>query len=154
MPRIAGINLVGVLLAAIAMYFIGFIVYGLIFMEPFMSGTGMYFTDASKTAIQWLGPNGIETAPADGGEPIWMAIGFLIPLALAWGLAWHMKQKGITTLKTAALFGLWLSLLIGVPLMAYGVVYSPWHSWPAFGVDALHTVATFVVGCAVLSFFD
>ncbi len=154
MPRLSGVNLVGVLLAAIAMYIIGFIWYGLVFSEPSMTGSGMFFADASKETVQWMTAGGVETGPADAMDMKWMAIGFLIPLALAWGLGWHLKQKSITTMKTAALFGLWLSLLIGVPLMAYGYVYTPWHSLAGFAVDASHTVVTFVVGCVVLSFFD
>ena len=33
MPRLAGINLVGVLVSAILIYFIGFLWYGLLFSE-------------------------------------------------------------------------------------------------------------------------
>lgn len=136
MPRLSGVNLVGVLLAAIVMWILGFVFYGLVFSEAWMAG------------------NAYTEAMYEGQSGLWMAAGFLIPLILAFGLGWHMKQKSITKLKTAVLFGLWLALLIGVPLMMYNYVYSPHHSWQVLLIDSGHTIATFVAGCAILSFFD
>jgi len=136
MPKLAGVNVLGVLLAAIAMYFLGFVFYGLLFSDV------------------WLAGNGWTEANFEGQSGLWMPAGFLIPLILAFGLGWHMKQKQISKMDTAALFGLWLALLIGMPLMMYGYVYSPNHSWEVLLVDVSHTVATFVVGCVVLSMFD
>jgi len=52
------------------------------------------------------------------------------------------------------LFGVWLALRIGVPLMTYGYVYSPDHSWELLLIDSGYTIATFVSASAVLSFFD
>ena len=43
MPKIAGVNVLGVLLAAVAMFFIGFIWYGLLFTEPWMAANGLFF---------------------------------------------------------------------------------------------------------------
>lgn len=136
MPRISGLNLLGVLLAGLAIWIIGFVWYGLLFGEAWMAGNG------------W-------TAEMIGEPSLaWMAGGFLLSLVLAFGLGWHMKQKSITKAKTAMLFGLWLSLLIGIPLMAYGYVYSPLHSLELFMINASHTVVTFVAACAVLSLFE
>ncbi|WOR14128.1 DUF1761 domain-containing protein [Hyphomonas sp. FCG-A18] len=136
MPRLSGVNLVGVLLAALVMWILGFVWYGVLFSEAWMAG------------------NGYTEAMFEGQSGLWMAAGFLIPLILAFGLGWHMKQKSITKLNTAVLFALWLALLIGVPLMMYNYVYSPHHSWQVLLIDGSHTVATFVAGAAVLSFFD
>ena len=136
MPRLSGVNLVGVLLAAIAMWIVGAVWYGLVFSEA------------------WLAASGWTEAMFEDQSPIWMVAGFVLSLVLAFGLGWHMKQKSITKLNTAALFGLWLALLVGVPLMAYGYVYSPGHSLELFMINASHTVVTFVAACAVLSFFD
>ena len=136
MPRIAGVNLVGILLAALVMWVLGFVFYGVLFSDAWMAG------------------NGYTEAMFEGQSQLWMPAGFRIPLILAYGLGWHMKQKNIKTLKTAVLFGLWLALLIGVPLMMYNYVYSPSHSWQVLLIDSAHTVVTFVAGAAVLSFFD
>lgn len=155
MPKIAGVNALGVLLGAVAMYFVGFIWYGLVFTEPWMAANGLFYTDDTKSAMQWLTADGLQTLNADAGpNPMVMGLGFLLSLILSFGLGWHMKQKNISKLSTAVLFGLWISLLIGVPLMAYDTVYTPFGSWMGLFVDGSHTVATFVAACAVMSFFD
>mmetsp|Transcript_23580 Transcript_23580/g.30759 ORF Transcript_23580/g.30759 Transcript_23580/m.30759 type:complete len:137 (+) Transcript_23580:64-474(+) len=136
MPKIAGVNLLGVVLGALAMWIIGYVWFGLLFSDAWMSASG--FT-----------PEMFE-----GQSVLWMPAGFVLSLILTFGLGWHMKQKSISKLDTAALFGLWMALLIGVPLMMYGYVYSPGHSWELLLINSGHTIATFVAACAVLSFFD
>lgn len=155
MPKIAGVNLLGVLLAAVAMFFIGFIWYGLLFTEPWMAANGLFFGDEAKTTMQWLTADGVTSVAADAGpNPMVMLGGFVLSLVLSFGLGWHMQQKNISKLGTAALFGLWMSLLIGVPLVAYDTVYTPYASLMGLFVDGSHTVVTFVAACAVMSFFD
>ena len=155
MPKIAGVSLIGVLLAAVAMFFVGFLWYGVLFQEPWMNANGLFFTDEAKTSMQWLTADGIQSVAGDAGpNPMVMLWGFVLSLVLAFGLGWHMKQKSISKLDTAALFGLWMGLLIGVPLMMYGYVYSPAHSWELLLINSGHVVVTFVAACAVLSFFD
>ena len=136
MPRIAGVNLVAVLVAAVVVYFVGFLWYGLLFSSMWMAGHG--YTEAMF----------------EGNSPLWMAAGFIIPVVLCFGLAWHMKQKGITRTDTAIMYGVWLSLLIGVPLMAYNFVYSPGHSLDVFLIDASHTVVSIIAACAVIALID
>ena len=155
MPKIAGVNLLGVLLAAVAMFFIGFIWYGVLFQEPWMAAIGMFFVDPAKEYIQWLSADGIQsTATAMGPDPMVMLAGFVLSLVLSFGLGWHMQQKNISKLSTAVLFGLWISLLIGLPLVAYDTVYTPYCSLMGFFVDGSHAIATIIAACAVLSFFD
>ncbi|MEO0608416.1 MAG: DUF1761 domain-containing protein, partial [Pseudomonadota bacterium] len=144
-----------ILLGALAMFFIGFIWYGLLFTEPWMAANGLFFTDESKSAMQWLTAQGVQTVSADAGPNlVIMALGFVLSVVLSFGLGWHMKQKNISSLGTAVLFGLWISLLIGVPLVAYDTIYTPFGSLMGLFVDGSHTVVTFVAACAVLSFFD
>lgn len=155
MPKIAGVNLLGVLLAAVAMFFIGFIWYGLLFSEPWMAANGLFYGDAAKETMQWLTADGVTSVSTDAGaNPMIMLAGFVLSLVLSYGLGWHMAQKNISKLGTAALFGLWMSLLIGVPLMAYDTVYTPYASLMGLFVDGSHTVVTFVAACAIMSFFD
>jgi len=47
-----------------------------------------------------------------------------------------------------------MSLLIGVPLMAYDTVYTPYASLMGLFVDGSHTIVTFVAACAIMSSFD
>ena len=136
MPRIAGVNALGVVLGALAMWILGALWFGLLFSEV------------------WMTASGFTQEMFEGQSPLWMPAGFVISLLLTFGLGWHMKQKSISKLDTAALFGLWMALLIGVPLMMYAYVYSPSHSWELLLINSGHVVLTFVAACAVLSFFD
>ncbi|NQY13290.1 MAG: DUF1761 domain-containing protein [Henriciella sp.] len=155
MPKIAGVNLLGVVLAAVAMFFVGFLWYGVLFQEPWMNANGLFFVDETKQSMQWLTADGIQSIAGDAGpNPMVMLWGFVLSLVLAYGLGWHMKQKNISKAGTAALFGLWMGLLIGVPLMAYDTVYTPFGSLMGLFVDGSHTVVTFVAASVVLSFFD
>ncbi|MEO1322545.1 MAG: DUF1761 domain-containing protein [Pseudomonadota bacterium] len=155
MPKIAGVNLLGVFLGAVAMYFVGFIWYGVLFQEPWMAANGLFFADEAKTTMQWLTADGVQTLDGSAGpNPIVMLWGFVLSLVLSFGLGWHMKQKNISKLGTAAMFGFWMSLLIGVPLMAYDTVYTPFGSLMGLFVDGSHTVVTFIAACAMMSFFD
>lgn len=153
MPKLAGVNVLGILVAAIAMFFIGFLWYGVLFQTPWMESNAIFWANEGNTSIQWLSGSGVTTQEM-GMDPMVMGLGFVLFLVLSYGLGWHMKQKNISTLKTAVLFGLWISLLIGVPMAAYDFVYTPYGTLDGFLVDASHTVATFVGACAVLSFFD
>ncbi|WP_018147396.1 DUF1761 domain-containing protein [Henriciella marina] len=153
MPRLAGVNLVGVLLAAIVIYLVGFVWYGLLFSEPYMNAVGIYFNEAGD-AITYATSEGMQTRTMEDVELFWLLGGFVVPLFLAFGLGWHLRRKSITSASRAAGSAFALSLLIGVPLIAYPLIYTPWHDWTGFLVNASHTVACFVAGAVVLSFFD
>ena len=154
MPKIAGVNLLGVLLGAIAMFFIGFVWYGLLFTQPWMEANGLFLSGEGESAVmQWLTAEGVQSS-AGGSDPMIMLAGFVQSLVLCFGLGWFMKQQAVTGTSAAVMFGLWASLLIGVPLAAYDAIYTPWHSIAGLLVDGSHTVATFIVACAILAMFD
>lgn len=136
MPRLYDVNLLGVLLAAVAMFFVGFIWYGLLFSDIWMAGRGYVEADL------------------EGANPAWMGAGFLIELVTAFGIGWLMKRQNITRLPTALAFALPLALLIAVPVTSYEFVYGAYHSIAAWLVDCSHRLVTLLVGAAVLSLFD
>lgn len=136
MPRLGGVNLLGVLLAALAIWAVGFVWYGLFFNQAWMAG------------------NHYDVSDYDGQSPAWMAAGALIPLILAFGIGWLMKRADIAGPGPAILFALIVGVLIGLPLMAYGLVYSPWHSLSVFAIDGGHTLVCFAIAGLILSFFD
>ena len=135
MPKILGANLLGVLLAAIAMYFVGFLWYG------------VFFTDI------WMASRGITEIVAEP-DPIWMGLGFLIELVAALGLGWLISRLNISTVGGAIGLAVPLALLIGGPLMSYEFVYNTYHHVGGLLVDISHILATFTLGAVVLSFFD
>ena len=85
MPRLAGVNLVGVLLAAIAIYFVGFLWFGVLFHD------------------MWQAANGytLEQLEASFDPAIVFGGGFLIPLILAFGIGWLLKKTGTTGLGSS-----------------------------------------------------
>lgn len=136
MPKFLGVSVLGAVLAAIAMFFIGFLWYGVLFQDIWMAARG--YTAEDMTAA----------------NPAWMAGGFLIELVSALGIGWLMSRGNISKLGSAVMFAIPLSLLIAVPMVSYEFVYGLQHSIPGWIVDTTHVVATFTVGAAVLSFFS
>ena len=136
MPRVSGVNVVGVFVAALAMFFVGFVWYGLLFSDTWMAGRGYVLEDM------------------EGANPAWMAGGFLIELVMAFGIGWLMKRANISRLSTGVGFALPLALLTALPLTSYEFVYGAYHSVGAWLVDVSHRVVVMLVGAAVLSFFD
>jgi len=131
-----GVNLLGVLLAALAMFFVGFIFYG------------MLFTDI------WMAARGYTPDMMGEQSGIWMGVGFLIEVVLALALGWVLKAKGVSTLGSAIGVGIAAAILFGFPLLSYEFAYGLNHSVPGLLVDWGHTLVAFVAGAAVLSFFD
>lgn len=138
MPRVAGVNLLGGLLAAVAIYFVGFVWFGLLFQDLWQTSNG--YTEAELV-------ENFSPAITFGG-------GFLIPLILAFAIGWLMKATGTRGLMPSIVFGAKLGLFVAAPLLAYGFVYNVIHSPTALLLDTSHSFVGFMVGAAVLSFFD
>ena len=138
MPRIAKVNLLGVFLAGLAIFFIGFLWFGLLFDQLWMDSNG--YT--------------VEQIEENFSAPIFAVGGIAIPLIVAFAIGWLMKLANIKGLGPSILFGAKLGILLATPLFAYDFVYSPNHSVTALLLDASHSLVGFIVGAAVLSFFD
>jgi hypothetical protein len=136
MPKLLGVNLVGVILAALAIFMVGFIWYGVVFADAWMTAAGNTEADYA------------------GQSPLWMAAGLIMPLVIAFGLGLVKQRHGVTTLKSSAILGFTLALLLGVPVLGYTLVYMPDHSTAIFLIDAGHTLIAWTIGAIVLSFFD
>jgi hypothetical protein len=59
MPKILGLNLLAVIAASIAFFFVGFLWYGVLFSDI------------------WMAAEGISAEAADADSPVWMLGGFL-----------------------------------------------------------------------------
>ncbi|MEQ9434381.1 DUF1761 domain-containing protein [Hyphomonas sp.] len=136
MPRLSGVNLLGVLLAAIVMFFVGFVFYGMLFSE------------------QWMAARGYTADMAADANPAWMAGGFLIELVLAFGLGWVLKLKGAKGLSACVSTALMLAVVVVLPVSSYEYVYGFYHSLPGLLVDWGHMLVGMGLAGAVLSFFD
>ncbi|MEO9969292.1 MAG: DUF1761 domain-containing protein [Hyphomonadaceae bacterium] len=138
MPRLGGVNLVGVLLAAIAIYFVGFLWFGVLFHDIWQAANGY----------------SLEQLEASFDPLIVFGGGFLIPLILAFGIGWLLKKTGTTGLGPSIAFGAMLAILFAAPVLGYSFVYNIIHSPTDLLLDISHSFVGFVVGAAVLSFFD
>lgn len=138
MPRIARVSLLGVFLAGLAIFFVGFLWFSLLFDQLWMDSNGY--------TLQQIEDN--------FSVPIFAVGGIAIPMVVAFAIGWLMKLGDIKGLAPSLLFGAKLGILLATPLFAYDFVYSPNHSVTALLLDASHSLVGFMVGAAVLSFFD
>jgi len=138
MPKLHGTSLLGILAAAVALYLLGFLVYGILFGEQWMAWNEMTLEDA--TAInEKLGP-------------MMYVYGFLISLLQVVGLNWVLQQSGASVLSTCAKIGAFVGVLIILPVMCYAVLYEG-RSVNALLLDFVHSLIGMVLAGTVLSFF-
>jgi hypothetical protein len=105
MPKIFGTNILIILLAAFAFFMLGWLWYGGIFKE------------------QWMALTGITEEIAEPTMARAMAVGCLLSLLQAIGLAGIMKMTGKSGLKTGLKVGALSWLLFALPLSAYAWNY-------------------------------
>ncbi|MGH6659838.1 MAG: DUF1761 domain-containing protein [Sphingomicrobium sp.] len=104
--RAGGINWIAVLVAAIAFYAIGFVIYGLLIpAESWMAMSGI-----SEAEIEALGENR-------------MLFSVMMPLMTAIFMAVLFKWGKVADAATGAQWGVVIALASAVPGMLYGWVY-------------------------------
>lgn len=130
MPKL---NPVGVLVASVAFYLVGFLWYGLIFQDA------------------WMAAQNLPKEPEDAGSPIWMAIGFVITVMQVVGLAYVLHWKGAGTPAAAATTAAILWLLFALPFAFYGYIYSFDHSATLLLIDASHLLVGWIAAAVALS---
>ncbi len=132
MPKIFGTNLLGILAATIVFYTVGWLWYGMLFME------------------QWAALTGTET----GGDMEMTTIigGLLITLLQVLGISYILQHAGASTLATCVKICAIIALLLALPLLAYAMIY---ENGPRalFHIDASHIFVGYILVGAVLSFF-
>ena len=132
MPKILGLNLVGVIVATVAFWMLGYLWYGVLFMEPWMAGHGITADDAGGFDIYMIG--GIGTT-------------FLQVLGVGLFLKWKNVADPVKGVMTAVL--MWL--LIALPITMYAYLYLPAHNSTLLMIDGSHVLVGWVVSAAVLS---
>jgi hypothetical protein len=155
--RVAGVNLVAVLAAAVAMYLVGFVFYGLLFQEIWSQqtlenhglaapGEGANLTgDALMAEMQRI-PGAMEMGPA-------MGLGFIISLITALGLAMVLRLAKPQSLMAALRIALIAWVGFAATTLAYNVVYSS-ESRIIFGIDLAHLLLGYLAGAAVIFVLD
>ncbi len=132
MPKILGLNLVPVLVATIAFWILGFLWYGVLFMEPWMAGHGL-------------------TADNAGGFDLYMIGGILTTFLQVLGVGLFLKWKGVADPVKAATTALLMWFLIALPFTMYAYLYLPAHNPTLLMIDASHLLVGWVISAVVFS---
>lgn len=133
MPKILGLSPLGVLAASVAYYMVGFVWYGLVFQEA------------------WMSAQGIAAADVEGQNPLYMAGGFLITIMQVIGLGLVLRWKGAADLGEAIKTALILWLFLALPFTMYAYLYLPAHSPTLLMIDSSHMLVGWLVSAAILS---
>jgi len=129
--RVMGHNVLAILVAALAMYAIGFLFYGLLFGEA------------------WQAAAGYTKEELEGGMAK-MPLGFVIPILLAIGLSLTVKWRNAPGLMGGLTTGLLVAVFLLIAERMYGYVYSPAGGETLFMIDVAHTLVIAAVGGAIL----
>lgn len=108
--RIAGQNVVAILVAGVVFWLIGALWFGLLFSAQFQAGVG--FTT--------------ELAAAE--TPAWYALGAAISFITAVGLSVVLRWGGLPSVGGALRRTFWLWVGFGLTSALYGLAYWPQHS--------------------------
>lgn len=135
MPKLFGLNLVGVLAATVAFYVVGMVWYGFAFSDLWMSAAGL------------------TEADFEGQSPVWMLGGVLVTFAQVVGIGLVLKWKGVGDIGAAIKTALILWLVFALPFVHYAYIYSPDHNSTMLMIDAGHLLVGWVISAIVLSFF-
>ena len=123
--------IVPVLVAAIAMFGIGFLIYGLLFEDL------------------WVRLSGLSAAEAEAGMGrMWLSP--VMPLLLAVGLSTVYRWTNVHRLGQALHVSVWLWLCFVFPVLLYGFAYSREHPGLLL-MDAIHLLLNLLVGGAIIA---
>jgi len=125
----AKLNWLGIIVATVVAFFIGFLWYGLIFAEKWMALTGV--TDEGS------------------GDSIWMLLGLVQTFVTMVGLGWFIAREGAPGLMNGLKIGLLAGVCFALMTSAYGFIYqtSPMGLLP---IDWSHLLLVYGVGGAVI----
>jgi hypothetical protein len=155
MPRVAGLNIVAVLVAAVAFYAVGMVIYGFALTEVWGQQTLINHGMAPDQALALSGEPLMQAMQAIPGMDPMLAysVGFLISLVTVIGIAIVMKMAKPSSLLAAVgtAFTVWLCFI--ATGLSYNVVYSS-ESTTIFMIDLMHTLIAFLLSSAVLFLLD
>lgn len=128
---VVGDNWLAIIVAALAFYAIGFLIYGAVFSKLWMQLSG--YTQEQLKPHMWK-----------------MAVSPVMPILTAIGLAIILKLCGVTNLATGLVitFQIWFFLILSTRL--YSFVYSP-EKPGLLVMDAIHLLLGFLAAGAIIS---
>jgi len=138
MPKIFGTNLLGILVATVVFYLLGFLWYGIVFTEMWLIFNDMSAADA--------------TAQAEKLGAMMYVGGIVITLMQVLGLAYVLHHASASLLLTCVKICAIIAVLIALPLLMYAHIYEG-TSHRAIVLDFVHILIGYILVGAILSFF-
>ncbi len=118
--KIAGVKIIGVLVAAIVAYAIGALYYGLIFADLWQKLTGV--NEANMQGEMWR-----------------MSLSWIMPLVISFAIAKRNNALNIQSLISSAKSGFAIGLLLTFSARLYNFVYSA-EPLQLFILDGVHLI--------------
>lgn len=128
---IVGDNWLAILVAAIAIYAVGFIIYGAVFSALWLKLSG--YTREQLQPHMWK-----------------MAISWIMPALTAIGLALILKLSRVDNLAAGLIVSLQVFVFIVLPARLYSFVYSP-EKAGLLVMDAIHLLLGTLAAGAIIS---
>lgn len=123
------LNWLGIIVATVAAFFIGFLWYGLIFAEQWMALTGV--TEES------------------GGDPVWMLIGLVQTFVTMVGLGWFIARDGAAGWMAGLKIGLVAGVCFALMTSAYGFIYQT-SNLGLLPIDWSHLLVVYALGGGII----
>jgi hypothetical protein len=128
---IVGDNWLAILAAAVAIYAVGFIIYGAVFSQLWMKLSG--YTKEQLQPHMWK-----------------MAISWIMPVLTAIGLALILKSARVDNLATGLMISLEVWFFIVLSTRLYSFVYSP-EKPGLLVMDAIHLLLGVLIAGGIIS---
>jgi hypothetical protein len=156
MPRVAGLNIVAVIVATIVFYAVGMVIYGFTLTEVWgnemLKNHGLAEAGAPALSGEALFAR-LEEIPGAMDPGMSYGVGFLISLVTVIGVAIVLKMAKPASVLAAmgTTFVLWACFV--ATGLSYNVVYSS-ESTTIYWIDLMHTLIAFLLSSAVLYLMD
>jgi hypothetical protein len=128
--RVLGLKIVPVLVAALAVYVVGALIYGVLFSAQWMAWSG--YTEASLAGQEWR-----------------MALSPVMPIMIVLGIGLLIKDRGITSWLPGLKLGLLVGLFFLVGSRLYMFVYGN-EPVQLLALDSVHLLLNGTIAGAVL----
>ena len=138
MPNLNNTSLIGLILATLAFYMVGFLWYGILFDAPWMEMAGMTEAEALARNTE-LGA-------------MMFVYGLLITLAQVIGLNWLIDKAGAYGVQSCIAVALMVATFIALPVMLYAWLYEG-DSFRGDILDLGHLSVGYGLAALVLSVF-
>lgn len=156
MPRVAGLNLVAVLVATVAFYAVGMIIYGFTVTEVWGQHTLINHGMAPDQASALKGEElmaALNAIPNALGPAMAYGLGFLVALVTTTGIALVLNMTRPASLGGALQRAFVLWLCFAATTLSYNVLYST-ESRTIFAIDLVHLFIAYHLAASVLFLMD